>query len=400
MAAQKRAYEELVVAYKAQLAQYSEKCDELRRVRQELSKANRKLAETAPAQPVIEAEGAAALQERMDKLAAENEGLKSELKLFVEARDRNEAKQKGWYDEELKKKDSYGQQLVDRIQALTNSIGMSEKFYQQFAAHSAQLVDEIAKMGERRNETVVTATFGYPNLGETETRVVTAMKTIVKLEREVLAGKSALEFKEQELGRMSEEMKLLQEKAGYYFGWVQELQKQATAADEERAKTIQLVKDAAQRNLDLANSKAREEQKRLADELLQARTELSIIVEGEKRCKEQNEQLKGELQKLLELFDALRAKLIETSTSQYVYDPLWHQNRLWSKRRWRGARNPRPNCSSSSPLPLPSPKRPPPMRLPCSDSEPRTTAWSTTCSGQRFPSSQRDCRIWRSYSPR
>ena len=82
MAAQKKAYEELVVAYKSKMKQVEEKTDEVNKLRKELERVKGRV------KPVVEemvekepGEEIAALREKINALNAENESLHHELKL-------------------------------------------------------------------------------------------------------------------------------------------------------------------------------------------------------------------------------------------------------------------------------------------------------------------------------
>eukprot|EP01022_Parablepharisma_sp_SALTPOND_P012901 TRINITY_DN167_c5_g1_i1.p1 TRINITY_DN167_c5_g1~~TRINITY_DN167_c5_g1_i1.p1 ORF type:complete len:1178 (+),score=282.55 TRINITY_DN167_c5_g1_i1:2704-6237(+) len=312
VAAQKKAYEELVIAYKHKVRQFEQKCEELENTNRELEKLRMGVVQEPPRIPEVPIE-LTTLQARVNELEQESTTLKSELQNVVEAKERNEKAQKQWYDSELIKREAYTQQITNKLETLIASISVSEKFYEQFANHSAQLIENITKMSERQYEVVLPTS---PSV-DTEEKLATMVKTVNKLEQEKSTLQITLSFKEQEVSRVSEELTLWRERADYYAQWVEELKSQLKDIENDKDKQTELARETERKQAAVNLAKMQEELKQAEEKIFQAQTELTISLEGEKRYKEQNESLRVEVQKIGENFDNLRQKLIETSLSQY-----------------------------------------------------------------------------------
>lgn len=201
---------------------------------------------------------------------------------------------------------------------MIRSISSSEKFYEQFAAQSAELMQNMSKLSEQQQSTYLTTSIGIPQCTE-EMDTETVIKTISKLELENKALRVKLLGAEQEIEREKESNQIYLSKCNHYIKWIESLQNYANAEKNKKEQDINIIRLTIEKSAQLQLMNTEQKCKNLEDQLLQAKTELKICNEGAIRYKEQNDQLRGELQKISEMFNETRKELVASSNLHYVF---------------------------------------------------------------------------------
>ncbi len=285
---QKKAYEELLSAHRPDLMESAAMAtDKARTIIQ-----------------MTEDDSVGALQEKFMQVAAENERLRSNLKMLygiivdltcrISATALDEEKMRRFYEEELRRRDQYSVQVVERVQDLVRNINSSEKFYETFSANSSQLLASLQKVA-------------VPGVG-----------SAAPAETELNEMKETAKRREGKLQRAKEEAKFWQTQADACGKQVAELQKRLgetqSKAQEQSDQLRATLKDSAEAEARKSGESATE----LRQQLSRNETETKKCMALAKMYEGQNALLKDELHRLVDTLAGLRSELADTADKQSV----------------------------------------------------------------------------------
>lgn len=288
--AQRTAYEQLSTAYSHKVQLYQQQQEELSRVRQELWMSQKLGGE-------LRGDGGT-LEGRVGELEAENGKLREEVREMGEKRER----MKKWYEGEVKRLEECSKVVGEKLDVLAKSVSTSDKFYEQFKAHSAELRETVAKVSGKSIENAAALIPSEQHNTTLEPQPNIHTQDPIAPSTDKLLG---------------EQIELWKERVKYYAGWVEELKKQLADTVEASKSHARLVKDAEQKKAEVEIVKAKEETKRIEMQLFQCKADLEIAQANETRYKEENDKLRNELESLNSTFSSINAKLIEIGLSQY-----------------------------------------------------------------------------------
>jgi len=295
ISAQSKAYESLVITYKETLDLLNKKSKQLVLAEEALNdKALKFVNEKQVDKNLIEKE------QKLNAVKEENSMLKAKLRDVIEATRRNEQTLKEQYDAQLAKKEAHNKEFSDSLGSLISSIKSSEHSFKKFLMHSEGLVSGMSKIREDNTR----------EQGDTT-------NAVSKLESENSKLQINLAFKEQQINLMTKEALLWQEKANNNSNIIEELRRELNEIQDNHRKNLDTAIQKENAKSNESYTKLQTELTKLQEEYRQCKVELDARLEGEFKYKEQNQNLRTELQKITEAFIKLKDRLIEISTAQY-----------------------------------------------------------------------------------